>query len=497
MAQYYTDFSEYTTGQHPAGWTQRRDEATSWSVEADAGATGGKVLRFPGKAANTQSILTWDAIDSDSGRADVEILIRYRYGGTSASLYAWARDASTSSAATGYRCGDSYTGTTIGIIGKYVSGSYTNIYTAGAGAINATNTWAYIRAQISGNSLRVRVWKAGDPEPDTWRGTGTDNSLSTGRVGIMIFNTASVDIDWIGIGTGGDPAPDSPVDPGGDDLAATGLDILSAVGAPSLSQRHGLVALGIDAGCDVGLPSLSQAHGLAALGIDIDGDLGLPGVGQGHALSATGLSVTSDLGVPWIGQHHAFSAWGLDVAADLGSPAVAQEHGLAAVGLDLPSLLGLPALSTEGTDALQARGLSIQGEVGQPAVGQEHQLSALGIASDILVGRPAIGQVGSLAAIGLDVRPDVGLPTLAEDAYALTAVGLDVATDAGVPVMGQKYHLQAMGVDVTVYVGLTGLDIGLPPRVIVAHQYSRTLTAIRSDRTLTAIRGDRTTIARL
>lgn len=214
MAQYYTDFSEYTTGQHPAGWTQRRDEATSWSVEADAGATGGKVLRFPGKAANTQSILTWDAIDSDSGRADVEFLIRYRYGGTSASLYAWARDASTSSGATGYRMGDSYTGTTIGIIGKYVSGSYSNIYTAGGGAINATNTWAYIRAQISGNSLRVRVWRDGNAEPNTWSGTGTDNSLSTGRVGIMIFNTAPVDIDWIGIGTGGDPAPDSPVGPG-------------------------------------------------------------------------------------------------------------------------------------------------------------------------------------------------------------------------------------------------------------------------------------------
>lgn len=482
MAQYYTDFSEYTTGQHPAGWTQRRDEATSWSVEADAGATGGKVLRFPGKAANTQSILTWDAIDSDSGRANVEFLIRFRYGGTAASLYAWARDASTSSAATGYRMGDSYTGTTIGIIGKYVSGSYSNIYTAGGGAINATNTWAYIRAQISGNSLRVRVWRDGNAEPNTWSGTGTDNSLSTGRVGIMIFNTAPVDIDWIGIGTGGDPAPTEPVDPGGDDLAASGLDILSAVGTPSLSQLHGLVALGIDAGCDVGLPSLSQAHGLAALGIDIDADLGLPGVGQGHALTATGLSVAADVGAPEIGQHHALSAWGLDVAADLGSPTVAQEHGLAAVGLQLSSLLGLPALSTEGTDALQARGLSIQGEVGQPAVGQEHQLSALGIASDILVGRPAIGEVGSLSAIGLDAVPDVGLPTLAEDAFALTAVGLDIAADVGVPVMGHEYRLQAMGVDVTVYVGLPGLDVALPPRIIVAQQYSRTLTAIRRDR---------------
>src|SRR5690606_2653359 len=233
MAQYYTDFSEYTTGQHPAGWTQRRDEATSWSVEADAGATGGKVLRFPGKAANTQSILTWDAIDSDSGRADVEILIRFRYAGTSASLYAWARDASTSSAATGYRMGDSYTSTTIGIIGKYVSGSYSNIYTSPGGAINATNTWAYIRAQISGNSLRVRVWKAGDPEPQAGRGTGTANSPSPGSVGVRIFTTSPVEIDWTGIGTGRDPAPTEPVDPGGDDLTATGLDILSAVGGPS------------------------------------------------------------------------------------------------------------------------------------------------------------------------------------------------------------------------------------------------------------------------
>src|SRR5690606_34628530 len=189
-------------------------------------------------------------------------------------------------------------------IDKFVAGTFTALATTSAGVDNDP---VWMRARVVGDELKLKIWRYGSPEPSSWALEATDNSLAApGYVGVSTFARATWHLIAVGVGTGGDPAPDSPVDPGDDDeLTATGLDVLSAVGAPSLSQLHGLVALGIDAGCDVGLPSLSQAHGLAALGIDIDADLGLPDVGQGHALTATGLSVASDLGTPEIGQHHA------------------------------------------------------------------------------------------------------------------------------------------------------------------------------------------------
>lgn len=46
MAQYSTDFSEYTTGSKPSDWTERVNASGNYVVQADSGAVGGKVLRL-------------------------------------------------------------------------------------------------------------------------------------------------------------------------------------------------------------------------------------------------------------------------------------------------------------------------------------------------------------------------------------------------------------------------------------------------------------------
>jgi hypothetical protein len=238
-------------------------------------------------------------------------------------------------------------------------------------------------------------------------------------------------------------------------LEAVGLDINSDLGTPSLSQRHGLVALGIDAACDVGLPSAGQDHGLTAKGVSISSLVGLPGIGQIGDISAVGLDVVSDVGLSDIGQGHVLAARGLDTGA----------------------LIGRPNLSTEGTDALAAVALSINTDLGQPAMAQKHGLSAVGVVSGILVGRPAIGQVGDLTALGLDVLPGVGSPAVTQDGFALSARGIDVSSTMGSAALMQEHHLSAVSVNITVHVSFAALDISLPPRILVAQKYNRTLIA--------------------
>ena len=79
MAQYYTDFSEYTVDSTPADFTKRwfAGGYTSVEVKSEAGVTGGKYLEVV-KAARDAALLSWDEIDADPDTDDIEILVRWR-----------------------------------------------------------------------------------------------------------------------------------------------------------------------------------------------------------------------------------------------------------------------------------------------------------------------------------------------------------------------------------------------------------------------------------
>ena len=70
MAQYSTDFSEYTTGSAPSGWT-RLYGTTNATVETYTGALGGKVLYR-----NGATIMSWDS--PGTSVTDVEVLAKVR-----------------------------------------------------------------------------------------------------------------------------------------------------------------------------------------------------------------------------------------------------------------------------------------------------------------------------------------------------------------------------------------------------------------------------------
>jgi len=77
MAQYSTDFSEYTTGQAASDWTEvdaASNQSNTVETSVPAVSFGGKGLNFV-LSGNDQTVLTWDEVDSLD--ADVEVLGRF------------------------------------------------------------------------------------------------------------------------------------------------------------------------------------------------------------------------------------------------------------------------------------------------------------------------------------------------------------------------------------------------------------------------------------
>jgi len=202
--QYFTDFSEYSTGVAPSDWSQPWAVATL-SIVADGAATGGKVLRCT-KGSSSRSLLAWDGVAAVSSQyADVEIVYKWRASATNASVRTILRGSGSAGSENGQAPGYHSNGQLI------LSYTYTN------GTVNfpssndapdiVPDTWYITRAQAIGSTLRVRVWAAADPEPGTWNIDTATTFADPGYVGLFPFEAATTEYDYVGFGFNGDPAP--------------------------------------------------------------------------------------------------------------------------------------------------------------------------------------------------------------------------------------------------------------------------------------------------
>jgi hypothetical protein len=86
------------------------------------------------------------------------------------------------------------------------------------------------------------------------------------------------------------------------DLSATGLQIVTELGAPVLATTPDLVAIGVEVLTQTGVPSLGTSAGVitlpAAIGVEAAVNLGEPPLTQVHALVASGASSTTEVGSP-------------------------------------------------------------------------------------------------------------------------------------------------------------------------------------------------------
>lgn len=213
MAQYFTDFSEYTTGEQPSDWTKRIATNLAWTVQASASAVGGKALRTPGGGSNARSVLSWDHIDADANRADVEVYFRCRFENAvtaAPDAFAAVRGSGTSSGtANFYRMGPRPNGggSTNLQIARYLDGGF-----SGVGETNdfvyESNVFYNVLAQARGSAFKIRIWPDGDVEPAGWNIEVTNADIpAAGWVGLFVFSPLPSEFDVYGVGTGTDSAP--------------------------------------------------------------------------------------------------------------------------------------------------------------------------------------------------------------------------------------------------------------------------------------------------
>lgn len=208
MTVYSTSFGTDTTGSAPTGWTDRwTSTGATWLVRADSTATVGKYLEFA-RTTTARRLLSFDSVDSDSGRDNAEIYARFRTDniGSISQFYLIVRGSGTAGNENGYAC---YNNNALGIgITKIVAGVATTLGTFNNTTTLASNWYYHVRFRVNGTSLKAKIWSGLNPEPVAWNIDITDSTFTgTGYVGIG--NNSSTGIgrwDDVAFGTSGDTA---------------------------------------------------------------------------------------------------------------------------------------------------------------------------------------------------------------------------------------------------------------------------------------------------
>lgn len=206
MANYSETFDSAGTGSGlPSGWSARWANTTSWE-RVDTGSGDIAVRRNTSSAARSGA--SYDAVDSDSTRADADILVKIRTASVASfqtHCGVFARASGSAGAETAYAA--FIYGPALRII-KYNGGTATTISTTSSLGLVA-DTWYWLRLRVNGTTQQARIWLDGDSEPGTWDATGTDSAITAaGWCGFFAFYASSTNQDWadFAVATNGDTA---------------------------------------------------------------------------------------------------------------------------------------------------------------------------------------------------------------------------------------------------------------------------------------------------
>jgi hypothetical protein len=205
VATYFRDFSDGGI----SDWTaDRYASAVSWTVT-------GAIL--DGGTTSSVEAITWDDIDADSNRANVELFGEFRTDNASSvnRVLCIARGNTNSGATGSVYYAMVLRNTTLRATYKPDGGSITTITDPSSGLTVAANTWYSYRFRVitdgSTNRIYGKVWASSGSEPD-WIIDGasvTDsNIMDAGVVGVQRSTTTHFH-EWrkFGVGTNGDTAP--------------------------------------------------------------------------------------------------------------------------------------------------------------------------------------------------------------------------------------------------------------------------------------------------
>ena len=202
-----TDFHRTPTGDAPVGWTSRWDGGV-WTVTDSPQASAGKALTT-GHATLGEYGLSW--MDSlTSVYADVELVFRHRGAASEAIPRLLVRGSGTSEAdLNGFTTYLDYRGRLC--IARWWDGAFQSWYTDFPVTVG---DWYTMRTRVHGDTVSVRAWRDGEPEPETWtftREMGFPASAGTplsepGWAGLYV-RRRNGQIDWVGMAVDGGRAP--------------------------------------------------------------------------------------------------------------------------------------------------------------------------------------------------------------------------------------------------------------------------------------------------
>jgi hypothetical protein len=216
VATYFTnDFADFTTCSDAdcGDWTKRYRTDQTWTPADD--------IVQAAAPASDWAALTWDDIDADAGRAEIELLCLITSPAVfSARSYpvivlgSGADESAThysialfSSSFRTYICNGADTPTQIATTATFACST-------------STDYWIRFRVSPANDTIQAKIWRASDSEPSGWSATdqstyailsSTNSTLSSaGWVGLANYSAgAAVTYKQFGVGTNGDTAPSS------------------------------------------------------------------------------------------------------------------------------------------------------------------------------------------------------------------------------------------------------------------------------------------------
>jgi hypothetical protein len=188
---YSTQFTGGSTGVAPSGWTATSAPANvTWTVEADATASDGRVLRAVGTS-TARHILRADAVSSSATTEEVLVRMKFSTGNTYGPGVA-VRHSMNGSAESAYVL---YFRPNAGDIemDRFLNGGWA--WMGGAGFATTPGSWYWIRFRAEGTALKAKVWADGSAEPSSWTLTVNDGAITSGGVGVYIYEPNTVVYD--------------------------------------------------------------------------------------------------------------------------------------------------------------------------------------------------------------------------------------------------------------------------------------------------------------
>lgn len=205
MAQYWTDFSEYTIGLTPADWTLFWHNINI-TLSIEVGDIGGKLL-YADTTSQERFAWAWDVPGSVSR---VQTLCRVKSVTSDTFLIGPATSiAGGSTSETGYRLTTDIEKNEI-VLRRFLNGSGSSDL-ATYSFPQSINTYYWIKKDVNSGVINAKIWADGDDEPEDWQLNYTDPSpLPAGAVGLGTFSRDGY-CDFFSVGTNGDVAPNPPV----------------------------------------------------------------------------------------------------------------------------------------------------------------------------------------------------------------------------------------------------------------------------------------------